>query len=315
MKKNILVTAAGTGTAFALLSRLRAVWGNGCKVVATDINPRHLTTSALLADRFIQSPSVRDENFFAFIEDVIRNESIDTYIPILNDEFAIAEGIKNKYVSLDVWVNPLAPTLARDKKIASDWLASQSLPVPESFIKADIKAGDEYFVKPANGYGSHSACSMRGKDILGMADGFWSEYIVQEKCNPPEVTVDSFFDTRRDFSIAVARERIETKAGVCTKARVFIDEEISEIAKKLAGALGQDGLICFQMMRVGKNWKITDLNFRPGAGTAITVAAGYDLIAAAFACRWGEPYQAFLGTDLDEKGVYVTRQYAEFVMS
>jgi len=33
---------------------------------------------------------------------------------------------------------------------------------------------------------------MRGKDILGMADGFWSEYIVQEKCSPPEVTVDSF---------------------------------------------------------------------------------------------------------------------------
>lgn len=315
MKKHILISAAGTGTAFTIASRLRAVWGDECKIVAMDTNPRHLVTSALLADRFIQSPPVRDESFLGFVEYIVGEESISTYIPILNDEFVVAQALKNRFASVDVWTSSIASELARDKKMASAWLRSQGLPVPKMFDRYDVELEKEYFVKPINGYGSQSARVMCGRDILGVQEQFWSEYIVQEKCSLPEITVDSFYDQKLDFSFAVVRERIETKAGVCTKGRVFMDEEVSALAKKLAGALGQHGLICFQMMKNGPSWLITDLNFRPGAGTAITIAAGYDLIAAAFACRWGEPYQSFLVGDLDAKGVYVTRQYAEFVMS
>lgn len=315
MKKNVLITAAGTGTAFAIISRLRSTWGNNCRIVAMDTNCRHLTTSALLADRFIQSPPVKKQSFIEFVEDVISEESISTYIPILNDEFSIATTLKHKFPSVDVWVNPFAASLAIDKRKSSAWLALQGLPTPKVLDRTDIALDQDYFVKPINGYGSQSARPMCGEDILTFSEDFFSEYIVQQICHKPEISVDSFYDPRLETFIAVARERVETKAGVCTKARVFVDEGISTLAKRLSKCLEQDGLICFQMMKDKQNWLITDLNFRPGAGTAMTVAAGYDLISAAFAARWGDPYSSFLIGDLDKDGVYVTRQYAEFVMS
>jgi hypothetical protein len=89
---------------------------------------------------------------------------------------------------------------------------------------------------------------------------------------------------------------------------------LSGYAALIGEALGQQGTICFQVMSSRDEWVLTDLNLRPGAGTAMTCAAGTDLLSAHFACRWGLPYKRYLGEeDLGEE-VIVTRQYAEFVM-
>ena len=63
-----------------------------------------------------------------------------------------------------------------------------------------------------------------------------------------------------------------------------------------------------------KGWVVTDLNLRSGAGTAITCSAGFDVLAAAFACREGEDYTKFLSPIAAGEEFIVTRQHAEFVM-
>jgi carbamoyl-phosphate synthase large subunit len=44
------------------------------------------------------------------------------------------------------------------------------------------------------------------------------------------------------------RERIETKAGVCSKARLFHDDRILEIANAIGSVVGLKGAFCFQIL-------------------------------------------------------------------
>lgn len=86
------------------------------------------------------------------------------------------------------------------------------------------------------------------------------------------------------------------------------------MAARLAAAIGQRGTICFQVMWKGGRWALTDLNLRPGAGTAMTCAAGFDVLSAFLACRWGLPTDGFFLSSSLDHDVFLRRQYAEFVM-
>lgn len=112
----------------------------------------------------------------------------------------------------------------------------------------------------------------------------------------------------------MCRERLEVKAGVSVKARVFDDPELSALAQKLGEELGLTGTFCFQVMRApdAGGWAITDVNPRPGAGTRMTVAAGVDVLAAMMADAWGEDPGVFLGPLAGER--FVTRQYTEYAV-
>ena len=74
---------------------------------------------------------------------------------------------------------------------------------------------------------------------------------------------------------AVCRERLEVKAGVCTKARVFTDPQIGDLAERLGAGLGLEGAFCFQVMRdAARGWVVTDVNARHGAGSRMSAAVG-----------------------------------------
>lgn len=313
MKKRhvVMLPAAGTGTAFAIANRLRANWNETVDITTADINPAHLISSSLIADRHYQVPPSASEDYHAEIRRIIKDNSVDTFIPLLNEDFSAALQLQTSVPGCDFWISDLTSRLALSKREISKWLESLTLPTPREFGPDEIDPERDYFVKPDNGSGSRGARSMRGAELL---QTYHPDWIIQEICNGPEITVDSFYDSAADVGRAVARERLETKSGVSTKARVFDNAELSEMAAMIGRASGQRGTICFQVMRSGGQFKITDLNFRPGAGTALSIAAGIDVISAAFACRWDEKYDGFLSHGLPADGVFVTRQYCEFLM-
>jgi hypothetical protein len=312
--RKVLISAGGTGTAFALATRLRSTWPDGVFLVVADTNPEHLVTSTLLADRFYQTPAAAEVSFNEVLSNILREEGICTYVPLINEEIAKAAEMAAEFPDLDIWGTNLSGKLAIDKKFANSWLNSLSLPIPETYNAVDAQPNKNYFLKPINGFGSKEARKLSGAAICELATDGLKTLLIQEHCEQPEITVDSFFDSRTGFCRAIARERLEVKAGVCTKARVFEDSEFTGYAIKIGRALDQRGTICFQVMRSEAGFVITDLNLRPGAGTAISVACGVDVLSAAFACRWGESYTHFISDPLPKQGLYVTRQYTEFVM-
>ena len=128
---------------------------------------------------------------------------------------------------------------------------------------------------------------MSGRQILERyREQLSSHWLVQEVCRPPELTVEVY--NSEGTLCSLCRERLEVKSGVCTKARVFRDAELTRLAENLARNLQLPVAFCFQVMKnsAGK-WVITDVNPRLGAGTALSSVCGWSLAAAALV-NWGE---------------------------
>jgi hypothetical protein len=128
------------------------------------------------------------------------------------------------------------------------------------------------------------------------------------------VTVDSFYDYRSHFGRAYCRERIEVKSGVCTKAKLFSDAALSEIASKIGRTIQQTGAITFQVMKISDSWVVTDLNLRTGAGTSMTCSAGFDVVNASYAARSNLDFHQYIPELPIGNSILVTRQYADFIM-
>lgn len=312
----VLLGGAGTGTAFAIATRLRSSWGSDIRIILTDVNQEHLVSASVLADQFYQVQPAKDSAFREQIMEILRAEKVTTYIPILNDEIILAAELAKLavYKDIDFWSSDSYAKCV-DKNFAEQWLSSIGVRTPEVATLQRLQEQRTWFAKPRDGFGSKGVGYVTSADVLALSDAEREKLVIQEVCTYPEVTVDSFWDADIDSGYAYCRERIEVKSGVCTKARLFSDPELSSFAKSIGRALGQKGTICFQAMSSTRGWVVTDLNLRSGAGTAMTCAAGYDVLSAAFACRSKLDYSGYLKSIKFDDEIYVTRQYVEFVMA
>ena len=317
-KNVVLIGAAGSGPAFGMVSRIRASWGDDVEIICTDTNDGHLVTTSLLCDRFYKVPPASDAAFFENLISIISKHSVTTYVPVVNQEFALAPRVLSdpRAEGVDV-VLPGDPGLeiCLDKYAASKWLNEVGLPTPETQLATEFVSTEQYFMKLRDSFGSRGAQIVTGEYLGTQSEDALGDMIIQPVCDGPEVTIDFFSDADAGYYRFVCRERIETKSGVCTKARLFQDENLGRYGAVMAEKLNVRGSFCFQVMKKGSAWLITDINFRPGAGTALSCAAGYDFFSAMFACRWKEPYEHYFRDSGTFDDVFVTRQYAEFVMN
>jgi hypothetical protein len=311
----VLLGAGGTGTAFAIAMRLKAHWAESVRLVVTDTNPAELVTTSLFADAFIQAPPASDAAFAPFLRDLLIRANVATYIPILNDEIRLAATLAQDpaFAHVDIWSSP-THALCTDKDSADAWLTQLGVRTPARIDPETAHDPGPWFAKPRNGFGSRGTGPLTRAAYRALSPETQADLLLQEICAPPEVTVDSFYDAATDQAFAYCRERLETKAGVCTKARLFADPELQTFARLIGQGLNQRGTICFQVMKSAAGWAVTDLNLRSGAGTALTCAAGFDVLAAAYACRIGEDYSRFLRPLAEGETFILTRQYAEYVM-
>lgn len=313
----VLLTAAGTGTAFAAAAALRRHWADGVKIVAADTNPPHLVATALLADVSERLPLSSASDFVPALEGVIRKHAVDTYFPFIDSEIALAARMRDAG-RLPEHVYVLAPSagaaeLTVDKLACSAWLCQRDIPSPRTALASDPFDAERYFLKPRAGFGSHGARIANPGDLEKIPPEERFQWVIQDVCEGPETTIDCFLDPSTDFFRASCRERLETKAGVCTKARIHFDRQLEALSKRVGSELGLTGTYCIQVMKHDGAWQVTDVNARPGAATAMSVAIGLDFFAASFARAWGQDYSRFFPLVAEE--AFVTRQYCEFVMS
>jgi carbamoylphosphate synthase large subunit len=312
-----LIGSAGTGTAFAAAMALRRRWPDRVRLVAMDMNPGHLVTSALLADAFEQVPASSDTEFAAALVDILRRHHIDTYLPLIDLEILRAAELREKGL-LPHGLVTLAPSAASaraclDKLETASIVQSAGIAVPLTAPATQPFASKQYFLKPRRGFGSRGAGIVARDELDLRAAPRAEDWVVQEICPGPEMTVDVSRAPSRQLLRVVCRDRLEVKAGVCTKARVFDDAAHAAVAERIGRTLGLAGGYCFQMMNSSRGWLVTDVNARLGAGTALSVAAGVDFFAATFANAWGLDASQFLPPLPGE--CFVTRQYAEFLMT
>jgi carbamoylphosphate synthase large subunit len=308
----VWVGAAGSATGWGVIQSLRERRPDA-RIVAADTNPRHLVAAATDADAFERVPEATDARFAAALHAALAEHEIDVYVPV-HDLELIAAAQAREAGRLPSGVACTAPAhaatvLCWDKLETARALEAAGVATPRTAPGTSAWSGP-CVVKPRHGVASHGVRLIDGAERTG--EERTDVYVVQERCAPPEITIDAFWSADGACFASLARERLEVRAGVATKCRVFFDIELEAIARAVGEATGVRGAFCLQVMRgPGGAWQVTDVNPRPGGATRMSVVCGLDVHGAMVADALGEDPAAHLATPGDER--YVLRGYVERV--
>ncbi|MBR1495963.1 MAG: ATP-grasp domain-containing protein [Acidaminococcaceae bacterium] len=169
--------------------------------------------------------------------------------------------------------------------------------------------GNEYVVKSAVGCGSQGIFFVHGNGRAQIPDGA----IIQERCDGREYEITAEIFNTPELQRVFCRKRIATKSGVCTKAEPVNIPEIAQYIRRLTAHVSCPAAFCAQFLMHRGQWCMIDCNLRLGAGTALSTAAGFQLVRAFWANLCGtEVSQSWLTPDPAVKAVL--RVYDEVVI-
>lgn len=262
-------------------------------------------------DGFYQCPYTSDSSYYQFILSICERENTDFILPSFDaDQNLFYDGnpdldrlgIKSLGISTDLI------DIYRTKENTNRFLESKGLPTPVMYKKSDIVKERNYFCKPRTGVGSIGARMMKGTEILNSNE---SDLIIEEICTGPEVTLECFNYAGKVYSIA--RERLDTKSGVCTKTRVYYDASLESIAQKFSAIIKLPYIFNLQFMTNSRGEKvITDVNLRTAGGMSLSYAAGWDEVEAIGKIMLGEE-GVEITVNVPIKEQYVIRAYTDIV--
>ena len=319
MSRRLILGAAGSVSAFGTLESVRARWGDAVFVVAIDTNPRELVAASLLADAFVRVPPARTPAYPAALAALAASYPGSDYLPLHDDEIEVAAGLAAAG-RLPPGLRLIAPPrgavrICCDKWEMHRWLRAHGLPSPETALAAPEALGAlrlPAILKPREGTGGGSFRTIgTASDLAGVDPAQW---LLQEELVKPHLGIEVFLGRNDGVFRCICREFIERRpGGPSTKARLYEDPVVAEIAERLARELPLPGASNFEMMtgRDG-NWRVIDVNPRVSAGTSMCRPLGIDIFAANLADFWGEPTADLLPPLRGEH--YVVRQYVDRVL-
>jgi hypothetical protein len=301
--KKLLIASAGTSSAFAAAEAVSLFFSDEIELYLADINEKHLVSATIFSSNFFRITKVGEFTYIPFMRGLFDSLKPDIVIPFIDQEVELFAGLAGEYHFKTPLINLETAEICKDKYKTFEWLKKHGINTPNT---AELENFDsniiDYIIKPRNGFGS--SISAYSLENFNKAKSIGGCFIIQQRCDQPEITID-VFNSKGVFEY-VCRERIETKSGVCTKARLFRDETLELLAKNISSGLNLK-YFCFQVMKSGNDWLVTDINPRLGSGTPMSKVVGLDFFAAMVADLLGFNVGRFLQYINKEK--FVTRQY------
>jgi carbamoyl-phosphate synthase large subunit len=319
MAKHVIwVGAAGSTTGFGIIRSIIHTFGDQVHIIAADTNPAHLVAASVLASEFEQVPLATNPNFPSVLNQGFIKHGVDTYIPVHDAEILVAARCRDDGV-FSSKIAVLAPKLesvmrCNDKLLTYASLKAAGITNPLTLPLQEASWQENgWIVKPRTGVGSLGVKLLKKEVEFFQAKLQGGDFVVQSPCLGEETTIDVFKSRSNVFFRCIARERIEIKAGVCSKARIFQSTEFEILAKEVALAMDLTGAFNVQVMRDDhKHWSVIDVNPRTGGGTSMSHPLGIHFASANAADLWGEKVEHLLPRLKRE--CYVVRQPTEFLM-
>lgn len=293
--KRILVTGGGTAIAWHIAEIAGQYFSDRIRLYIADTNERDLVPSAVNAYRFFQVPPSGSGEYEAVMSRIAGEEEIDYIIPLIPAETIIWASDSNLVKNSEI--ESFAPVLEtgrllNDKRNMYGYLKSRRIETPSVYDKDEVQPDCFYMIKPRFGFGSSGISILKGSDILLSSERYDenSQYIIQEYCHNTdyeEVTCE-IYNAANLFRV-FARKRIAAKSGVCVKAEPIDSSPFLAPVREIVHSLHCPVAFNIQFLRDNGIWKLYDCNLRPGAGTAMATAMGFQLT------------RAMLGTVLGDK--------------
>ncbi|MBD9653006.1 ATP-grasp domain-containing protein [Ensifer sp. ENS09] len=313
-KFRILITSAGTATALGVIKAL--AHRPEFEIHTADVNSQELLAIGafpVMSHSVVPYATDRDK-FLSSIDSIIVERDISFVFPIHDEEIRLISAFREHAPNVGFpKFSPQSVSDCTDKYEMTRICQGAGIRVPQTFLAAEYGRSPFFpvVVKPRRGVGSVGFRIVRNDFELEGLDV--DKVVLQEVCTGPEVTVDVL--ATLEGTIAIARERIETKSGVSTKCRIAYSRELADIAASISETFGLEGLFCFQAMKVGESWAVTDINPRSGGGSAMTTAAGINLFEEYFLQQAGyEDVDRFKALELHASSLQptlVVRYYEE----
>lgn len=308
--KKLLLMAGGTATAWHIANIIKKNFATNFYLIICDTNDPYLVHTSTLADEYIKVPPIASKNYYEKMLSIFKEKKIDIIVPLI--DYDIMLFYQDNIDLSKIGVKSTAP-LRETSEILSNkenmyyFLTEHLITTPKIFLQNELDDSEIYFVKDIVGFGSRGARKCDGKGLKNITNN----QIVQEICQQPEVTVDVVLSNEKIYT--ACRERMETKSGVCTKAKVYFNQEIHNIIDKISQIVKLPTISCVQFMRNSMGeWSLTDFNMRSGGGTALSEAAGFRAVEAAVNI-WNGNNNVSNCLPIIQKERYVVRAYKEIL--
>lgn len=277
---NLLLLSCGTNACYHCAKTLKEKFKKDFYIIGADINEQYLIPTCNYLDAFYKVPYSSSPNYYEKIIEICKNEKVDYILPSFDSDQKLFYPENKDLIKLNVKsfaVNSETLKLYDDKEKMNSFLNSNGFLTPKIFKQDEIENNKNYFIKPKNGVGSIGAKIETGLNIKNIKNA--QDLLIQEICLEPEYTVECF--NFNGIIHTITRERIASKAGVCTKTKIFNHPKLEKIVSDFAKKVKCPHCFNLQFMKnQNGDFVVTDVNLRLAGGMSLSAAVGWDEVSA-----------------------------------
>lgn len=278
------------------------------KIIGCDIYPQSWIYPSKLVDVFYQVPRADSLLYIHKILEICERENVDYFFPLTDLEIDVLiqsiDLFENK--AIKVCISPKdVIQICRDKKELFEYFSLDGdlslLPTYDYQAFCNAKIDGLFVAKPKQGRSSEGLYILDDFQKIGILINNPQSYIFQPFVKGSVVTVDIVKDSYNNSFFISREELIRTKNGAGITVKLFNDEELSSIVKKLITKLNFLGCFNIEFISDETHYFLMDINPRFSAGIAFSNATGYDFVQ--------NHLNVFMGKNI-EKGI----DYSERVL-
>ena len=230
--------------------------------IAADPNP--LAPARYAADLTVTPPRIDDPGYVPFLQQVAAEHDVRAVIPLTDLDIEVLAAAGDSLPGFVPSVETARATF--DKYETHHLLLGHGLPSPPTCLPGDEPDSFPVMIKPRRGSGARSIHPAADRAEMEFFIGYVSEPVmVQRLMGGPELSIDLLCDLDGRCLNAIPRTMIESRGGESIKGTVIYDEELIELGRAVAEAIGVRGPCTVQAFRdpeIGLG--ITDVNTRFG---------------------------------------------------
>ncbi|MBX2847254.1 MAG: ATP-grasp domain-containing protein [Acidiferrobacterales bacterium] len=281
----VLVTGVGAIIGYGVLNSLRAA-DPSIRLIGADIYSDAVGQE--WADSFVVAPYTSADHYSQWLEQVIKEYSIDLLIPCIEQDLHYCSDHRADLMALGVKVvlnNAELIDLTKDKwHFHQEMKKISSSARIESYLEGSFSAlsdllGLPFMLKPRKGYASKGLIIVRSEaDFIAnearLGDVLMAQPLVGH--DDDEYTVGVFGDGAGNVCSSIALRRRLAIDGSTAKAWVVQDSSLDEVVSDLCSHFAPVGPTNLQFRKVIDGWKLLEINPRISSSTSLRTAFGYN---------------------------------------
>lgn len=250
-----------------------------------------LSPAKYFVDSFFNVPLYNDKNYLDALLYICKSEKTDMLVPLYEKEFLILDKYRDEFRKTGTTLllsNRKILEICNDKWKTYNFFKQNNIATPGTYLIEEIKNNFNLHInyplilKPRDGMGSRGILYANSKEDLAYIIQDLENYIVQEKIEGTEFTLDVLCDLEGQVISIVPRQRLEIRAGEVSKAKAVKDFELINATLDLVNKMNAEdgksiGPMNIQCIVNGNNEiKFIEINPRFGGGVPLTFEAGVD---------------------------------------